>query len=568
MTHSPQNVGGQQSLTLGLAGIQRDGNRVTAWGWCTAEPEKIDQLEFELVGANTQIPAHYGLRQLEPEPADRPATGFVFSADLPRSTIALRPVARLASGHVLRGEIELGLPAEPTAGRVARLLVSTQRGARAAWARLRHNDLRGLRNDALRRIGRGEHRLRPSADNQLLASLSALVEPVLLIIDHQLGGGSNHYRQRMVAEQAALGRAVLTLFFHRPSRAFGWDLCHGNNTERFVQRDYSLLPILVERGLIDELLLNNCVSYPDPLELVATIARLARRHGLAVTLPLHDYFCVCPSFTLLDHRGSFCGIPELRTCTHCMRHNQLPHLSLVPRTPLPPWRMVWGDLIASSRDIIAFSHSSAALLRHAYPQLDLDRLRVQPHPVEAFPQQPTGATARSTSSAGSRPPSGSPKSALHIGIVGHISSLKGADIVAALIDLIETRDLPVRVTVFGSLEHPIRSPLLDVTGDYQRDILPTLIASHGANVFLLPSVWPETFSFVLQELMLMDLPIAAFDLGAPGERLRSYPKSALIEVITAEAALHAMLALHERGSNRQRSPQWLSAALPSGSIAE
>ena len=39
----------------------------------------------------------------------------------------------------------------------------------------------------------------------------------------------------------------------------------------------------------------------------------------------------------------------------------------------------------------------------------------------------------------------------------------------------------------------------------------------------MPSIWPETFCYVAEELIRLGMPVAAFDLGAPAERLRDYP---------------------------------------------
>jgi hypothetical protein len=136
---------------------------------------------------------------------------------------------------------------------------------------------------------------------------------------------------------------------------------------------------------------------------------------------------------------------------------------------------------------------------------------------------------------------------VHIGILGHITYLKGARVVAALVREVERRALDVRVTVFGTLDEPITAPCLTVLGDYRRDALPQLIRDSGANLFFFPSIWPETFSMVVQELMLMRLPIAAFRLGAPAERLATYGPASLIDADAVDdpgRTLDALLAFH------------------------
>ena len=59
-----------------------------------------------------------------------------------------------------------------------------------------------------------------------------------------------------------------------------------------------------------------------------------------------------------------------------------------------------------------------------------------------------------------------------------------------------------------------------------------------------PSIWPETFSYVVAEMTALHLPIVAFDLGAPAERLRSYRLARLCGEVGAGPALDTMLAFH------------------------
>ncbi len=63
---------------------------------------------------------------------------------------------------------------------------------------------------------------------------------------------------------------------------------------------------------------------------------------------------------------------------------------------------------------------------------------------------------------------------------------------------------------------------LNETGRYDKANLPSLIAQSGANIFLFPSIWPETFSYVTHELIACGVPLCCFDLGAPAEALDCY----------------------------------------------
>ena len=46
---------------------------------------------------------------------------------------------------------------------------------------------------------------------------------------------------------------------------------------------------------------------------------------------------------------------------------------------------------------------------------------------------------------------------------------------------------------------------------------------HGITCWLIPSVWPETFSFTTHEALATGLPVWAFDLGAQGAAAARQP---------------------------------------------
>ena len=65
------------------------------------------------------------------------------------------------------------------------------------------------------------------------------------------------------------------------------------------------------------------------------------------------------------------------------------------------------------------------------------------------------------------------------------------------------------------------APPARIHGSYQRRDLPGLVARYGISAWLIPSVWPETFSFTTHEAIATGLPVFAFDLGAQAEALRA-----------------------------------------------
>ena len=76
-----------------------------------------------------------------------------------------------------------------------------------------------------------------------------------------------------------------------------------------------------------------------------------------------------------------------------------------------------------------------------------------------------------------------------------------------------------RITVFGTLEEPAPASVVSQTGTYSAEALPALCSEQGVNAFWFPSIWPETFSFVVHEMKAMGLPVLAYDVGAQADTL-------------------------------------------------
>ena len=65
----------------------------------------------------------------------------------------------------------------------------------------------------------------------------------------------------------------------------------------------------------------------------------------------------------------------------------------------------------------------------------------------------------------------------------------------------------------------------------------SLMEKNFIDFILIPSVWPETFSYTTEEAMTMGLPVACYDLGAPAERVKKYKKGLIISKIDAQTTL-------------------------------
>ena len=353
----------------------------------------------------------------------------------------------------------------------------------------------------------------------------------LVVFDHAMGGGANAYRQQIVRRAESSGVPAVVVTHRAGQEAFNatYSFCGAESTRDALRPQDLIDPTLLSDGAT--LVYNDLVGWPRPLAAVAFLHSLAERNDVHMRALIHDFFSVCPSYTLLDDSTRFCGVPaDLAECRRCLPGNPHAHLQADPAE----WRRAWGGLLDVADEVICFSASSKAILVRAYPAL-ADRVVVRPHEPVTTIERPAQVTA-------GRP--------LTVGVVGGINVAKGARVVMALCEHLRRAAPEARVVVIGEVDPAEQRPFpnLIIHGRYAAADLPALIEHHEVNACLLPSIWPETFSYVTQEIMALELPLVCFDVGAPAERVRDYRYGVVIEPGVGAAAVHQAL---ERSRQRR-----------------
>lgn len=360
---------------------------------------------------------------------------------------------------------------------------------------------------------------------------SQIKQASILIIDHDLGGGANHYRERLVSEKILEGKTVYIFSFHVATLSYVVMVRTGTSSNTFSIPGYSFLFELAGLLNVEELIYNTGVSFAKSEELPQLMIDLRSKLDIKLTVLVHDFFMVCPSHFLLNYAGNYCGIPSLEMCQSCLVKNNHGFTSLFQARDMRQWRALWGTVLSNADEIRTFSNNTLTLLREAYPSIELSRTVVQPHSVdyiESIAVEPTQTDE------------------LRIGVVGQIGSHKGAKVVQQLSEEIKRQGLSVKVVIIGTIEASCDTAVVSQTGHYKHDDLPSLIRSAGVNVMLFPSIWPETFSYVVQELIELDLPVACFDLGAPSERLALYEKGLVLKSFEIPSVLDELVRFHQR----------------------
>lgn len=360
---------------------------------------------------------------------------------------------------------------------------------------------------------------------------------IALIFDHDLGGGANIYRNDTISALTNDNYDVVLVSFHLGSLRYFVEIGRGPSRVRAAFDNLSDLWNIVPADRVELMIYNCAVGFARPLDVVEIILDLHRRSRMRLLVLIHDYFPLCPSHTLLNDVGTHCEIPDLAVCNGCLARHDAGFVSLANVRDINVWRETWGRLLAVADEVRCFSASSRDLISKAYPAVRPPVLTLVPHELH---------TAM-------RPVVPDVGGGLHIGLLGGIVPAKGSVVVRALIEHIAELGGAVPVTVIGTFDSDVKYDFVSITGRYAAAELPDVVSRSGANVFLFPSIWPETFSYVAHELAGMELPFACFDLGAQAELARGYDRGVVLNTSDPAHVLASLEELWKRTYDPERS---------------
>ena len=347
--------------------------------------------------------------------------------------------------------------------------------------------------------------------------------PLQVVVDHDSGGGAVAFREQYVSKLLARGCDVLVWQYLNGAGNYHFEWCSAKAGKTFRASTLERAADFVRAAEPEAVFFNNLVGWPRLSETLDVLASL-KASGAALDVFLHDYFVICPVFTLLNRKWLFCEVPTPPSpCLPCLAGHPLvaPHDSM----DIAAWRDRWSHFLKQADRISVPDSSGLELFAKGYPQL-ADKIRVAPlEPLQSWRPLP--------------PPSR--EAPVVVGVIGHITRPKGAGIVEDLIRLISAEGLDLRVVVVGTLKSRLRHPRLRVTGAYRHSRLPGILQKHGVTVGLVPSVCPETFCYVAQEIEMLGLPLVCLDLGAQGARAHRYAKGFPAPTPDAAGCLEAIL---------------------------
>ncbi len=331
-----------------------------------------------------------------------------------------------------------------------------------------------------------------------LALLDARAEtPVPIYLAHSLGGGAEHFLQALIAADLAQGRASIVLRLGGKDR-FQLEICMAEGWVAGTTNDLEFLIRLLDPIRMRRLVYSCAVGDCDPYQVPDLILALCRDEaGDKIEVMFHDFLPVSPSYCLLDQDGKYRGpvSSDRKDPAH------IAHRPDGSEVRLADWHAAWGRLLTKAEHVTVFSENSHMQVQAAYPALK-DTLRVVPHALlTPIPRFETPDAKHVT-----------------IGVLGNIGFQKGAGL---LKDLGRQLKGQGQLVLVGNIDPQFSLPAsVKIHGDYQRDEIKALAEQYGITCWLIPSIWPETFSYTTHEALATGLPVFAFDIGAQGDAVQ------------------------------------------------
>ena len=126
---------------------------------------------------------------------------------------------------------------------------------------------------------------------------------------------------------------------------------------------------------------------------------------------------------------------------------------------------------------------------------------------------------------------------LRVTIIGHLTALKGREIVEACVR--EGANLPIEFSLIGAAQPPFGQEIAKAfleTGIYRESDLVGHLKNLAPHVIWFPVQVPETYSYTLTAAIDSGLPIVASRIGALPERLGGRPLTWFMDDVAASAS--------------------------------
>ena len=320
----------------------------------------------------------------------------------------------------------------------------------------------------------------------------------ILLITHNIGGGVETFIQDLKRELLARKIEVFICRSEEDGK-ISFDCnkqvypnLHGIDPKY----NYSTILEILRTLEISNIHINHLINYPDYFGDMLT--RLSGDLGVPITYTLHDYYCCCPFITTFKDDCWTCDVLTESQCNTCSCIHQSESSWLI--------RNRSSRIFNSCFKITVPNEDVKQRLKNLFPGIQFS---VVPHYEKNLP-----AIKRIKSEDG----------ILRLAIVGAIvNNAKGSEYIKKFATYLKQNNEKAKLILIGCSNRvrELKSLGLEITGFYKDESTARdLLRKYKVDACLIPSIWPETYSYTLSLALRSGLPTFVFDLGAQAERMR------------------------------------------------
>ncbi|MET1079723.1 MAG: class I SAM-dependent methyltransferase [Pseudomonas sp.] len=340
-----------------------------------------------------------------------------------------------------------------------------------------------------------------------MALAKASGKPVILMINHRRGGGTERHLRDLGRELADNAEIYVLRPLDEGGKASLGPLNGGQRAHLVFDpiTDFELL-----LGTLRELGVTR-LHFHHTIGVHLQFLLLPEKLSLPYDVTVHDYYLACPQVTLADRQGRYCGAPDEAGCNSCLASRPAPG-----GADIQHWRSFGAILLNGAERVFVPCQDTLARMRRYFPDAPL-HCAVHEQSLRVIPVEPLALVAE-------RP--------LKIAVLGALSLFKGADALEGCALEARRRRLPLEFHLLGFAYRHLRShpvSTLHTHGAYQEDELAHLLKALQPDLVWFPGSCPETYSYTLSACLIDGLPVVAPAIGAFSERLAGRSWSWLVQ---------------------------------------
>ncbi|OYR18959.1 glycosyltransferase [Brucella thiophenivorans] len=375
--------------------------------------------------------------------------------------------------------------------------------------------------------------------------------PVLIFITHNWGGGTERHVQDMKGVIEASGEGLVLIM--RPKQdsndiLFVDDERYPNLGDFSLKDDVKCFVTFLSDLSVKLIHVHQLVG--ADVELSDFIRQSCSVSNIPYDFTVHDYYTYCPRIHLWDHYKQYCGEPDQSSCEVCCKEGG--YLESLGAASVWRWRQRNHEFLLGARKIFVPNDDVLRRLKRQFSGTEpIVKAHIEPHLRDC---------AANLTFTGRRL-GGKYK----IGLIGALGTHKGSMLLLEVAQLAKKKSLDLEFIVVGYTDRDDeleRVGNVKITGSYDDSELDGILAKENPDIFWMASIWPETFSYTLSEVLTHGRWPVAFDFGAIAQRIKTLGFGSVLDIdlmLDPEALLVTLYnhcVSERRGSLRYKSAKY------------